>query len=75
MKCTICKNGKCKKGFTSIMFDKRGSIVIFKSVTAMICDNCGTKFFDGATSSLLLKQAREARKKGSELEILNLKAA
>ncbi len=75
MKCTICKNGKCKKGITSIMFDKSGTIVIFKNVAAMICDNCGAKFINDEISSLLLKQVREARKNGSELEILNLKAA
>ena len=75
MKCTVCKNGKCKKAFVSVMFDKNRSIVIFKNVSAMVCDNCGARFFDGETSSVLLRQAREARKNGSELEILNLKAA
>ena len=57
------------------MFDKGGNIVIFKNVSALICDNCGAKFFDSQTSAILLKQVREARKNGSELEILNLKAA
>ena len=72
MKCTVCKNGNCKEGLASIMFDKNGNIVIFKNVSAMICDNCGAKFFDSNTSAGLLKQARELRRNGSELEIMNL---
>lgn len=75
MKCTVCKNGTCKKGITSTMFDKKGTITIFKQVPAMICDNCGAKFFDAKTSASLLKLARLSRKNGSELEVLSLKAA
>ena len=75
MNCTLCKNGKLKKGTTSKMFEKDGSIVVFKNVKAMICDNCGTKFFDSDTSIRLLNKARELRKQGTELEVINLKAA
>ena len=75
MKCTICKNGNCLTGFASKMFDKQGSITIFKNVPAMICDTCGAKFFDGETATLLLDKVRTIRTNGSELEVINLKAA
>ena len=75
MKCTVCKNGVCHAGMTSKMFDKQGSITIFKNVPVMICDNCGAKFFDGETSAMLLKKVRAIRENGSELEVINLKAA
>jgi YgiT-type zinc finger domain-containing protein len=75
MKCTVCKNGTCKAGIASKMFDKQGHITIFKNVPAMICDNCGAKFFDGDTAAILLQKVREIRKTGSELEIINMKAA
>ncbi len=75
MNCTVCKNGKLKKGTASKMFEKKGAIIVFKNVSAMICDNCGTKFFDGETSQHLLNKVRELRKQGTELEVINLKAA
>ena len=75
MKCTVCKNGDCYSGFTSKMFDKNGSMTIFKNVPAMICDNCGSKFFDGDTSLLLLQKVRNIRQNGAELEVINLQAA
>jgi hypothetical protein len=57
------------------MFDKQGNITVFKNVPAMICDNCGAKFFDGDVSTMLLRRVREIRKNGSELEVINLQAA
>lgn len=75
MKCTVCKNGECQPGFTSKMFDKHGNITIFKHVPAMICENCGAKFFDGEVSAMLLDRVRAIRKNSSELEVVNLKAA
>jgi hypothetical protein len=57
------------------MFDKHGNITIFKNVPAMICDNCGAKFFDGEVSSMLLQKVSDIRKNGSELEVINLQAA
>jgi YgiT-type zinc finger domain-containing protein len=74
MKCTICRNGTCKKGIATKMFQKSNSIIILKNVDAMICDNCGTKFFDAETSAKMLNKVRQLRKHGSELEIINLKA-
>lgn len=75
MKCSVCHNGVCRKGFTTQTFEKNGVITVFKNVPAMICDNCGMKYFDSDTSKDLLKRVREARKAGSELEVINLKAA
>jgi YgiT-type zinc finger domain-containing protein len=75
MKCSVCHNGICKKGFTTQTFEKKGVITVFKNVPAMICENCGMKYFDAETSAHLLKRAREARKAGSELEVINLKVA
>ena len=75
MKCSICHNGICKKGLAVQTFEKNGAITIFKNASAMICDNCGMKYFDAETSADLLRKTREARKAGSELEVINLKAA
>jgi YgiT-type zinc finger domain-containing protein len=75
MKCSVCHNGNCRKGFTTQTFEKNGVITVFKNVPALICDNCGMKYFTADTSADLLKRVREARKAGSELEVINLKAA
>jgi len=69
------RNGESKPGHTSKMFDKQGNVTIFKNVPALICDNCGAKFFDGDVSAMLLQEVREIRKNGSELEVINLQAA
>jgi YgiT-type zinc finger domain-containing protein len=75
MKCPVCHNGICKQGFTTQTFEKNGVITVFKNVPAMICCNCGMKHFDAETSADLLRRAREARKAGPELEVINLKTA
>jgi len=75
MKCTTCHNGVCVSQPANTMFDKGESIVVLKNVPAMVCNNCGAKYFDAETTRLMLKKVKEVSAKGTELEILNLKAA
>ena len=75
MKCVLCETGTLKKGKTTVTLTKGDSIVIFKQVPALICDQCGHYNLESATAKQLLKLAHEALKKGTELEIINLKAA
>ena len=69
MKCTICKHGETKDGFTTITLEKNGATLVFKNVPALICDNCGEKYLaDNITKDLLLK-AKEIVKSGVEVDI------
>ena len=69
MKCTICKHGETKPGVTTITLEKGNSTIIFKEVPAQICDNCGEKYIDQATTKDLLSKAREIVKNGVEVDI------
>ena len=58
MKCIICKHGETKLGVTTITLEKGNSTIVFKEVPAQICDNCGEKYIDKATTKDLLNKAR-----------------
>jgi len=69
MKCMICKHGETKQGTTTVTLEKGGSTIVFKEVPAQICDNCGEKYIDEATTKELLNKAREIVKNGVEVDI------
>jgi len=75
MNCSICNNGTCKKGITEELFNKNGKLIILKDLPAMICENCGAKFFSEETSALILKNLKEAEHSKAELEIISAKVA
>ena len=69
MKCMICKHGETKQGTTTVTLEKGSSTIVFKEVPAQICDNCGEKYIDEATTKGLLNKAREIIKNGVEVDI------
>ena len=74
MKCALCKTRVCKKGTTTITLTRGEAIVVLKYVPALVCDQCGHYFLTQTTTRNVLKRGNEAVKKGTELEIINLKA-
>jgi len=50
MKCPICKMGETENGKTSVSFEQDNSIIFFKEVPAMICNNCGESYFSSEIS-------------------------
>jgi len=69
MKCMICKHGETKQGTTTVTLEKDSSTIVFKEVPAQICDNCGEKYIDEATTKELLNKARNIVKNGVEVDI------
>ena len=69
MKCMICKHGETKQGTTTVTLEKGSSTIVFKEVPAQICDNCGEKYIDEATTKELLNKARNIVKNGVEVDI------
>jgi len=65
----ICKHGETKEGTTTVTLEKGSSTIVFKEVPAQICDNCGEKYIDEATTKELLNKAREIVKNGVEVDI------
>lgn len=74
MKCAICKNGKTKKGFTTVVLEKDDTTLVFKKVPADICENCGEEYISSDINSNLLKLAEDALKRGTTLEMMNFAA-
>ena len=68
MKCMICKHGETKTGTTTVTLEKAGSTIVFKEVSAHICDNCGEEYIDDFITKELLKKAREIIKNGVEVD-------
>jgi YgiT-type zinc finger domain-containing protein len=75
MECVICKSGSTKRGTVNVTLQRDDSTIIFKSVPADVCDNCGEYYLDGEVTDQLLKEAENAKKKGAEVEILKYMAA
>jgi YgiT-type zinc finger domain-containing protein len=65
----ICKHGETKQGTTTVTLEKDSSTIVFKEVPAQICDNCGEKYIDEATTKELLNKARNIVKNGVEVDI------
>lgn len=74
MKCVICKQGEAKPGQTLITLDRDGTIIVFKSVPAQVCQNCGEEYVDDAITEKLLKQAEEAAQSGIQVDVRNYAA-
>lgn len=75
MTCSICNSGECIESITEELFNKKGKLIILKNLPAMICENCGAKFFSETTSKLILENLKEAEKSKAELEIISAKVA
>ena len=69
MKCVICRNGETAPGYTTITLERKSTTLVFKSVPAEICNNCGEAYIDEKVSSHLLSLAEEAIKSGVQAEI------
>jgi len=75
MKCTICKHGQTAPGTTTVTLSRDGITIVFNSVPAQICDNCGEDYIDEATTAHLLKQAQTAVAAGVQVDVRKYAAA
>lgn len=74
MRCAICRNGRTKEGYTTVVLDRDQTILVFRRVPARICDNCGEEYISSEVNRTLLRVAREELKRGVTVEILNYAA-
>jgi YgiT-type zinc finger domain-containing protein len=75
MKCVVCKTGETKAGTTTLTLERDGATLVFKSVPARVCANCGEAYVDGDITARLLKMAEEAARSGVQVEIRHYNAA
>ena len=69
MKCVICKQGETYPGQTTVTLERNETIVIFKAVPALICENCGVYYLSDEITGDLLEKAEGAITGGAEVEI------
>jgi YgiT-type zinc finger domain-containing protein len=74
MKCAICKNGETHLSHTTIVLEKDSTTLVFKNVSAEICENCGEEYLSSETNANILKQSQNAIKRGVDLEMLKYAA-
>lgn len=75
MKCSICKRGDTHPGKATVTLEKNGTTLVFKSVPAQVCQNCGEEYVDEDVTARLLKAAEEASQVGVQIDIREYKAA
>ena len=74
MTCVICRHGETRPGSITVTLQREGATIIFKSVPAEVCENCGEYYLSEAVSEQLLQRAEQAVRSGAELEILRFAA-
>ncbi|MFQ5961399.1 MAG: type II toxin-antitoxin system MqsA family antitoxin [Candidatus Methylomirabilales bacterium] len=75
MKCVICKHGETQPGKTTVTLEREEMTLVFKSVPAGVCTNCGEAYVDEKISSQLLKTAEEAARSGVQVDVREYVAA
>ena len=69
MQCVICKIGRLSPQKSTAFFEIGTTTIIFKHVPALVCDNCGEKYFDETTGEKLLQKAHQIAQSDVELDI------
>lgn len=69
MKCVICKTGDLQPQSVSVSVDRQGALLVVQSVPALVCDNCGERYFEDAVSARLLELTEETLRPGVRLDV------
>ena len=75
MKCVICKHGETEPGTTTVTLERDKLTLVFKTVPAQICSNCGEAYVDEEVTRRLLEMAEAEAKAGAQVEVREYKAA
>jgi YgiT-type zinc finger domain-containing protein len=69
MTCVVCKIGETHAGRTTVTLERGDMTLVFKSVPAEVCTNCGEAYVDQGTTRRLLQEAEEAARSGVQVHI------
>jgi YgiT-type zinc finger domain-containing protein len=75
VKCVISKKGETQPGKTTVTLEREGMTLVFKSVPADVCTNCGEAYVGEKVSSQLLKVAEDAARLGVQVDVREYVAA
>nr|VFK15503.1 MAG: YgiT-type zinc finger domain-containing protein [Candidatus Kentron sp. LPFa] len=71
MKCAICRNGNTDDGFATVLLEREGTTLVYKHVSAKICDNCGEETISSSVNRVLFRRGEEEWRRGAALEMLD----
>ena len=71
--CPQCM-GKMMPGKTTFTVDYGTGLVVFRNVSATVCEQCGEAWISNSVASYLESIVNEARSGGREFEVINLAA-
>jgi YgiT-type zinc finger domain-containing protein len=69
MKCVICKGGETRPGRTVITLERDSTTLVFKSVPAEVCANCGEAYVAEEVSRQILAAAELATRSGVQVDV------
>lgn len=75
MKCLICKHGETRSELGTVTLERGPLTLVFKSVPAQVCENCGEQYVDSETTARLLAEAEKAVSAGVQVEVRSYAAA
>ena len=75
MKCVVCKQAETRPGTATVTLERDGLTVVFKGVPAQVCPNCGEDYVEQVIADRLLKEAEQAARNGTQVEVRQFAAA
>jgi YgiT-type zinc finger domain-containing protein len=69
MKCIVCKSGDTKPGVSTVTLERDSTTVVFKSVPAQVCQDCGEAYFDEDIVGRLSDVMEEAARMGVQVDV------
>jgi YgiT-type zinc finger domain-containing protein len=75
MNCVICKHGQTRPEPVTVTLERGALTLVFKSVPADVCENCGEQYVSAETTRHLLAEAEKAAAAGVQVEVRSFAAA
>ena len=69
MKCLICRSGETQPGMTTVTLERGSATLVYKSVPAQVCENCGEAYVDEDIARQVLQTAEDAARAGVQVDI------
>jgi YgiT-type zinc finger domain-containing protein len=64
MMCDFCKTGILHEGTTTVTLERNNTIIVFKEVPALVCNQCGEAYTNEEVTESLLDIAEQEMDKG-----------
>ncbi len=69
MKCVICKTGDLCPQSVSVTINRDGALLVVQGVPALVCDNCGERYFDDVVAGRVLELTEDTLQPGVRLDV------